>query len=72
MDHLLEKEDDADQLEGSEVLYEQMTFKVDKGQEPLRIDKFIVARIENATRNKVQKAIDTGRVLVNGKIIQAN
>jgi 23S rRNA pseudouridine1911/1915/1917 synthase len=72
MDHLLEKEDDADQLEGSEVLYEQMTFKVDKGQEPLRIDKFVVARIENATRNKVQKAIDTGRVLVNGKIIQAN
>jgi 23S rRNA pseudouridine1911/1915/1917 synthase len=72
MDHLLEKEDDADQLEGSEVLYEQMTFKVDKGQEPLRIDKFIVARIENATRNKVQKAIDTGRVLVNSKIIQAN
>jgi 23S rRNA pseudouridine1911/1915/1917 synthase len=72
MDHLLEKEEDADQLEGSEVLYEQMTFKVDKGQEPLRIDKFIVARIENATRNKVQKAIDTGRVLVNNKIIQAN
>ena len=72
MDHLLEKEDEEDQLEGSEVLYEQMTFKVDKGQEPLRIDKFVVARIENATRNKVQKAIDTGRVLVNGKIIQAN
>src|SRR5688572_5284197 len=72
MDHLLEKEDDADQLEGSEVLFEQMTFKVEKGQEPLRIDKFVVARIENATRNKVQKAIDTGRVLVNGKTIQAN
>src|SRR5690242_7784015 len=72
MDHLLEKEDDTDQLETSDVLYEQITLKVDKGQEPLRIDKFLVARIEHATRNKVQKAIDSGRVLVNAKMTQAN
>ena len=72
MDPVLQKDDDSDQLEGSEVLYEQMTFKADKGQEPLRIDKFLVGRIENATRNKVQKAIDTSRVLVNGKTVHAN
>lgn len=58
--------------ESSEELYELLTLKVDGGQEPLRIDKFLVARIEYATRNKVQKAIDAERVLVNGKPTTAN
>lgn len=58
--------------EGSETLYERMTIKTDKGQEPFRIDKFLVGRIENATRNKVQKAIESGRVLVNGKEVASN
>jgi 23S rRNA pseudouridine1911/1915/1917 synthase len=61
-----------DPIEASEVLYERMSIRVDKGQEPIRIDKFIVQRIENASRNKVQKAIEAGRVLVNNKIIQSN
>lgn len=58
--------------EGSEELFERMSILVDKGQEPLRLDKFLVARTEHATRNKVQKAIENGRVLVNQKIVQAN
>jgi 23S rRNA pseudouridine1911/1915/1917 synthase len=58
--------------EGTEILYERMTIKTDKGQEPFRIDKFLVGRIENATRNKVQKAIESGRVLVNGKEVSSN
>ena len=45
---------------------------VDKGQEPLRLDKFLVARIEHATRNKVQKSIETGKVIVNSKAVQSN
>lgn len=61
-----------DELEISEVLYEQLSFTVDKGQEPLRIDKFLTSRIENATRNKVQKAIENDRVLVNNKSISPN
>ena len=61
-----------DQAEISDELYEQHSLKIDGGQEPLRIDKFLVARIEYATRNKVQKAIDAGRVLVNGKATQSN
>lgn len=60
------------QPEETEELYEFMTMVVDKGQEPLRIDKFLVARTENATRNKVQKAIETGQVLVNHKPVQSN
>ncbi|KIC93366.1 RluA family pseudouridine synthase [Flavihumibacter solisilvae] len=66
-------EDELDeQNEGTEELYEQHTIRTDAGQEPMRIDKFLTGRIEYATRNKVQKAIDAGRVLVNGRPTQSN
>jgi 23S rRNA pseudouridine1911/1915/1917 synthase len=58
--------------DGAEVLYERMNLVVDRGQEPMRLDKFLVARIEGASRNKVQQAIEAGRVLINGKQVQAN
>ncbi len=61
-----------DSSEGPEELYERMNLVVDRGQEPVRLDKFLVARVENASRNKVQKAIENGRVLVNSKPISAN
>jgi 23S rRNA pseudouridine1911/1915/1917 synthase len=61
-----------DTTEFSEVLYERMNLVVDKGQEPMRLDKFLTARIENISRNKVQQAIDGGRVLVNNKTASAN
>jgi 23S rRNA pseudouridine1911/1915/1917 synthase len=61
-----------DTSEFSEVLYERMNLVVDKGQEPMRLDKFLTARIENISRNKVQQAIDGGRVLVNNKTASAN
>lgn len=38
----------------------------------MRLDKFLTARIEGASRNKVQQAIEAGRVLINGKTVQAN
>jgi 23S rRNA pseudouridine1911/1915/1917 synthase len=64
---------DPDEVnEGPEVLYERMNFTVDRGQEPMRLDKFLVARIEGASRNKVQQAIESGRVLINGKQVQPN
>lgn len=56
----------------SEELYERMSLTVDGGQEPMRLDKFLVARMEGASRSKVQQAIETGRVLVNNKKVQAN
>ncbi|MBO9566522.1 MAG: RluA family pseudouridine synthase [Niastella sp.] len=61
-----------DSGEGSEELYERMNLVVDRGQEPMRLDKFLVQRIENASRNKVQQAIESGRVLINGKQVQSN
>jgi 23S rRNA pseudouridine1911/1915/1917 synthase len=64
--------EDLLEQEGPEELYERLFIKVDKGQEPLRLDKFLTARIENITRNKVQKGIEAGRVLVNTKQVQPN
>jgi 23S rRNA pseudouridine1911/1915/1917 synthase len=58
--------------EFSDVLYERMNLVVDKGQEPMRLDKFLTARIENISRNKVQQAIDGDRVLVNNNTVSAN
>jgi len=56
----------------SEELYEKLLITIDKGQEPLRIDKFLMSRIEGATRNKIQQAIDNEMVLVNEKPIKSN
>ncbi|HEY6901804.1 MAG TPA: RluA family pseudouridine synthase [Puia sp.] len=64
--------DESPSTEGSEELYERLSLKVDKGQEPMRIDKFLVQRIENASRNKVQKALEAGMVLVNNKQVPSN
>jgi 23S rRNA pseudouridine1911/1915/1917 synthase len=43
--------------EPSETLYERKTFTIDKGQEPLRIDKWLQMHVEGATRNKVQRVL---------------
>lgn len=51
-------------------LYEHFRLTVDKGQALLRIDKFLINRIENASRNKIQNAADAGNILVNGKPVK--
>ncbi|GAB2684529.1 RluA family pseudouridine synthase [Mucilaginibacter koreensis] len=51
-------------------LYEHLRIVVDKGQSLLRIDKFLMHRVENASRNRIQNAIDLGNVLVNDKTIK--
>lgn len=53
-------------------LYEHFKFVASEGQEPLRVDKFLMNFIENATRNKIQQAIKAGGVLVNEKTVKAN
>jgi 23S rRNA pseudouridine1911/1915/1917 synthase len=58
--------------ESSEELYEKKVIKTDKGQEPYRIDKFLMNRVEGATRNKVQQAIEAGMVTVDGKTVKPN
>jgi 23S rRNA pseudouridine1911/1915/1917 synthase len=58
--------------DSSDELYERFAFTIDKGQEPLRIDKYLMARIEGATRNKIQQAINADFVIVNNKTIKQN
>lgn len=66
------EQENPDIQETSDELYERFSMTIDKGQEPLRIDKFLMHRIEGATRNKLQQAINLGMVLVNGKEIRPN
>ncbi len=66
------EEFDTMQEDTSEELFEKKVIRTDKGQEPYRIDKFLMNRIENATRNKIQLAIEAGLVTVNGKHVKNN
>jgi 23S rRNA pseudouridine1911/1915/1917 synthase len=68
----MDKSEETIKEESADELYERKSFKVDAGQEPLRIDKWVQQRIENASRSKVQQAIEAGRILVNNKIVQPN
>jgi 23S rRNA pseudouridine1911/1915/1917 synthase len=67
-----ELEHELDNGDGAEELYERNRFIVSKGQEPLRIDKFLMSKIEGATRNKIQQAIEEGFALVNTGLVKAN
>jgi 23S rRNA pseudouridine1911/1915/1917 synthase len=58
--------------DASEELYVRRNIRVDKGQDLLRIDKFLMTRIEGATRNKLQQAIEAGLVLVNQQPVKPN
>ncbi len=53
-------------------LYEHFRLTVDKGQSLLRIDKFLMNRIENASRNRIQNAADAGNILVNEKPVKSS
>src|SRR5215467_12830066 len=66
------KQNNGNGQDNNDDLYERFSLKVDKGQEPLRIDKFLMNRIEGATRNKLQQAINGGLVVVNGKEVRPN
>lgn len=69
---IMMKESNFDDLEQEEELYEHYKYTATQGQEPLRVDKFLMNFIENATRNKVQQAIKAGNVLVNELTVKAN
>mgnify|MGYP003575089266 FL=1 len=60
------------QEDDEQDLFEHFNIVVDKGQSLLRIDKFLMHRIENASRNRIQNAIDAGNVLVNKQQIKAS
>ena len=56
----------------SDELFEHHKFVASQGQEPLRVDKFLMNFIENATRNKIQQAAKSGNIWVNDTIVKQN
>ncbi len=61
-----------EEINDSDELFERHVIVIDKGQEAIRIDKFLMQRIEGATRNKIQQAIENEMVLVNDKPTKKN
>jgi len=53
-------------------LFEHHRFVSPKGQSLLRVDKFLMQLIENATRNKIQQAAENGNVWVNDIPVKSN
>jgi 23S rRNA pseudouridine1911/1915/1917 synthase len=53
-------------------LFEHFKFEVPKGQAFLRIDKYLMGLIPNATRNKIQNAANDGNIFVNDEIVKSN
>ncbi|QMU65642.1 MAG: RluA family pseudouridine synthase [Flavobacteriaceae bacterium] len=56
----------------NEKAYEHYCFTAREGQAPLRVDKFLINFIENATRNKIQLAAKAGNILVNEVSVKSN
>jgi 23S rRNA pseudouridine1911/1915/1917 synthase len=59
-------------MQENKGLFEHYKFVADKGQSPLRVDKFLMNFIEHATRTKVQKAATEGNIKVNGNVVKSN
>lgn len=59
-------------FEEKEDLYEHFNFKVDKGTDLVRIDKYLLNLIPNTSRNKIQQAAKAECVIVNGKPVKQN
>ena len=57
---------------GEGELYEHFRVIVDKGQEPVRIDKFLFERMQHSSRNRIQKAADAGFIHVNNVPVKSN
>jgi 23S rRNA pseudouridine1911/1915/1917 synthase len=65
MEEFIEQEEQDD-------LFEHYNITADPGQEPLRIDKFLLDRIPNTSRNKLQVAARNGNIVVNGNEVKPN
>ena len=62
---------ESEEQEQSE-LYEHISITADAGQTLIRIDKFLANRISNASRTKIQNALEAENIIVNSKVVKAN
>ena len=58
--------------ENDDDLYEHYSFTAEKGQTPLRVDKYLMNFVENATRNRIQQAAKAGNIYVNNVPVKSN
>ncbi|MBP3535849.1 MAG: RluA family pseudouridine synthase [Muribaculaceae bacterium] len=70
-DELTDESGVIDSADGRE-LYEHFRFTADKGQELLRVDKFLVLRMQHASRSRIQQAAEADCILVNGRPVKSN
>lgn len=61
-----------DELDEGQQLYEHFRFEVDRGQVPVRIDKFMFEQLQHSSRNRIQKAAEAGFVHVNDRPVKSN
>ena len=69
-DYIIEEIEEQDDDTGQ--LYEHLRIVVDKGQVPVRIDRFMTERLQHSSRNRIQKAADAGFVHVNERPVKSN
>lgn len=67
-----EFEEFDDEADVGDDLYEHHKFIVDKGQDFLRIDKYLMHKLEKTSRNRIQKAAESNSILVNGSPVKSN
>ena len=73
IDDLLDENDlTEDSIGKADQKYIHYEFIADKGQGLLRVDRFLMDRIEGVSRNKIQQAAEAGYVLVNGNPVKSN
>lgn len=62
----------GEELKETADLYEHFRFEADPGQSFMRIDKFLVNRMENTSRSRIQNAATAGNILVNNNVVKSN
>lgn len=66
------EQDDIAELSDQNELYEHFRFVAEKGQRPLRVDKFLMQKMEGTSRNRIQSAADAGGIFVNDQVVKSN
>lgn len=69
-ENIIEEIEDND--DEQQQLYEHFRVEVDKGQTPLRVDKYLCEKLQHASRNRIQKAADAGFVHANDNPVKSN
>ena len=73
---MIDETEDIELIEDDEEqptqLYEHYRFEVDRGQVPVRVDKYMFEKLQHSSRNRIQKAADAGFVHVNDHPVKSN